>query len=72
MNPILRLTPAGVAALLAHAAAAGAGYNVRVNVQALDDKSKGEHLAREAAELVKKASEFAERAASIVERSLGG
>ena len=66
------VTDAGVAALLAHAAAAGAGYNVRVNVQALDDKSKGEHLAREAERLVKKAGEFAERATSIVERALGG
>ena len=66
------VTDAGVAALLAHAAAAGAGYNVRVNVRALDDKSKGEHLAREAEQLVKKAGEFAERATSIVERALGG
>jgi glutamate formiminotransferase/formiminotetrahydrofolate cyclodeaminase len=66
------VTDAGVAALLATAAARGAAYNVRVNVQALDDKSKGQSLAREAEHLVKKASEFAERATSIVERALSG
>src|SRR6266516_2509984 len=66
------VTDAGVAALLAHAAAKGASYNVRVNVQALDDKSKGESLAREAEQLVKKAGELAERTTSIVERALSG
>jgi glutamate formiminotransferase/formiminotetrahydrofolate cyclodeaminase len=66
------VTDAGVAALLAAAAAKGAAYNVRVNVQALEDKSKGESLAREAEQLVRKASEFAERATSIVERALSG
>jgi glutamate formiminotransferase/formiminotetrahydrofolate cyclodeaminase len=66
------VTDAGVAALLAAAAARGAAYNVRVNVQALEDKSKGQSLAREAEQLVKRASEFAERATSIVERALSG
>jgi formiminotetrahydrofolate cyclodeaminase len=66
------VTDAGVAALLAAAAARGAAYNVRVNVQALEDKSKGQSLAREAEQLVKSASEFAERATSIVERALSG
>ncbi len=66
------VTDAGVAALLAHAAAKGASYNVRVNVQALDDKSKGQSLAREAEQLVKKAGELAERTTSIVERALSG
>jgi glutamate formiminotransferase/formiminotetrahydrofolate cyclodeaminase len=66
------VTDAGVAALLAAAAAKGAAYNVRVNVQALEDKSKGQSLAREAEQLVKRASEFAERATSIVERALSG
>ena len=66
------VTDAGVAALLAAAAARGAAYNVRVNVQALEDKSKGQSLAREAAQLVKRASDFAERATSIVERALSG
>jgi len=64
------MTDAGVAALLAHAAAKGAAYNVRVNVQALDDKSKGQSLARDAEQLVKKAGELAERTTSIVERAL--
>jgi glutamate formiminotransferase/formiminotetrahydrofolate cyclodeaminase len=64
------VTDAGVAALLAQAACRGAAYNVRVNVQALDDKSKGAALAREAEQLVKKAGELAERATSAVERAL--
>jgi len=64
------VTDAGVAALLAQAACKGAAYNVRVNVQALDDKSKGATLAREAELLVKKAGELAERATSAVERAL--
>ena len=66
------VTDAGVAALLAQAACKGAAYNVRVNVQALDDKSKGETLAREAERLVKKSGELAERATSAVERALSG
>ena len=66
------VTDAGVAALLAAAAARGAAYNVRVNVQALEDKSRGQSLAREAEQLVKKAGEHAERATSIVERALSG
>jgi glutamate formiminotransferase/formiminotetrahydrofolate cyclodeaminase len=64
------VTDAGVAALLAHAAAQGAAYNVRVNVQAMDDKSKGQPLAHEANQLVKKASELAARTTAIVEKAL--
>ena len=64
------ITDAGIAALLAHAAAKGAAYNVRVNVQAMEDKSSGQSLAREAEQLVKKASELAEKTTSIVERAL--
>ncbi|MFL5599344.1 MAG: glutamate formimidoyltransferase [Gemmatimonadaceae bacterium] len=64
------VTDAGVAALLAHAAAKGAAYNVRVNVQALEDKSSGRALADEAEQLVKRAAEFADRTAEIVERAL--
>ena len=66
------VTDAGVAALLAAAAAKGAAYNVRVNVQALEDKSRGQSLAREAEQFAKKAGELAERATSIVERALSG
>jgi glutamate formiminotransferase/formiminotetrahydrofolate cyclodeaminase len=64
------VTDAGVAALLAHAAAQGAAYNVRVNVQAMDDKSKGQPLAREAGQLVKQAGDLAARATAIVEKAL--
>ena len=64
------VTDAGVAALLAQAACRGAAYNVRVNVQALDDKSKGASLAREAEQLVKRAGDLAERATTAVERAL--
>src|SRR6266550_1824941 len=64
------VTDAGVAALLAHASARGAAYNVRVNVQAMEDKSRGEPLAREAEQLAKKAGELAERTTAIVERAL--
>ncbi len=66
------ITDAGVAALLAAAAAKGASYNVRVNVQALEDRSKGESLAREASHLAAKASDIADRTASIVEGALSG
>jgi glutamate formiminotransferase/formiminotetrahydrofolate cyclodeaminase len=66
------ITDAGVAALLAAAAAKGASYNVRVNVQALEDRSKGESLAREASQLARKASDIADRTASIVEGALSG
>jgi glutamate formiminotransferase/formiminotetrahydrofolate cyclodeaminase len=64
------VTDAGVAALLAVTSARGAAYNVRVNVQALDDKTKGEPLVREASQLVAKAAEIADRAGSIVEKAL--
>jgi len=64
------ITDAGVAALLAHAAAKGAAYNVRVNIQALEDKSKGQSLAREAEQLAKKAGELADRTTAVVERAL--
>ncbi len=64
------VTDAGVAALLAHAACKGAAYNVRVNVQALDDKSKGEGLAREAQKLVKEASDLVAKVSETVERAL--
>ncbi|HEX9607605.1 MAG TPA: cyclodeaminase/cyclohydrolase family protein, partial [Gemmatimonadaceae bacterium] len=66
------VTDAGVASLLAVAAARGAAYNVRVNVQALEDKSKGQSLAREAEQLVKKASDLGDQATRLVERALSG
>jgi glutamate formiminotransferase/formiminotetrahydrofolate cyclodeaminase len=64
------ITDAGVAALLAHASAKGAAYNVRVNVQALDDRSKGASLLRRADDLVNQADQLAERTSVVVERAL--
>lgn len=64
------ITDAGVAALLAEAASRGADYNVRVNVSALEDPSKGARLASESAQLVKKAVELGARVAKRVESSL--
>jgi glutamate formiminotransferase/formiminotetrahydrofolate cyclodeaminase len=64
------VTDAGVAALLAEAACKGADYNVRVNVSALDDPSKGVRLASESTQLVKKVVDLAARAAKHVESSL--
>jgi glutamate formiminotransferase/formiminotetrahydrofolate cyclodeaminase len=64
------VTDAGVAALLAEAACKGADYNVRVNVSALDDRSKGEALAKESAQLVKKVIDLAAGVAKRVEGSL--
>ena len=66
------VTDAGVAALLAEASCRGAVYNVRVNVNALDDKSKGAELSRESAQLVKKAEELARKTTSVVEKALAG
>jgi formiminotetrahydrofolate cyclodeaminase len=66
------VTDAGVAALLAEAACRGAAYNVRVNVNALDDKSSGTALSREAAELVQQVETLAKKTTSIVERALAG
>ena len=65
------VTDAGVAALLAHAAATGAAYNVRVNVHALEDRRKGERLLRRAEELVNQARELGEQTSAVVERVLG-
>jgi glutamate formiminotransferase / formiminotetrahydrofolate cyclodeaminase len=64
------ITDAGVAALLAEAACKGAAYNVRVNVVALDDRSKGRDLANEAAELVRKVVAIAARVSERVETAL--
>ena len=64
------VTDAGVAALLAEAACKGADYNVRVNVSALEDRSKGTNLANESRELVKKVAELAAKVAGRVESAL--
>jgi glutamate formiminotransferase / formiminotetrahydrofolate cyclodeaminase len=64
------ITDAGVSALLAHAAVRGAAYNVRVNVQALEDRSKGESLAREAETMVREARKLADQVNALVEKAL--
>src|ERR1041385_7773033 len=64
------ITDAGVAALLAHASAKGAAYNVRVNVQALEDRTKGDSLLRRANDLADQAAQLAERTSEVVERAL--
>jgi glutamate formiminotransferase / formiminotetrahydrofolate cyclodeaminase len=63
------ITDAGVAALLAEAACKGADYNVRVNVSALEDSSRGAKLVSESKQLVKKAADIAARVAARVESS---
>jgi formiminotetrahydrofolate cyclodeaminase len=64
------VTDAGVAALLAQAACRGADYNVRVNVSALEDPSKGATLAVASRQLVEKIAELAATVAARVEASL--
>src|SRR5690349_16289032 len=64
------VTDAGVAALLAHAAVTGAAYNVRVNVQALEDRSKGQTLLTRARQLQMQATELADQTKAFVERAL--
>jgi glutamate formiminotransferase/formiminotetrahydrofolate cyclodeaminase len=61
---------AGVAALLAEAACRGAAFNVRINVAALDDKSKGAALVAEVNELVAKTAKFAAQAIAAVEAAI--
>jgi glutamate formiminotransferase/formiminotetrahydrofolate cyclodeaminase len=62
---------AGIAALLAEAGCVGASYNVRINVAALGDRSRGQRLAEDARRLVERTRELARRAAEVVERTLG-
>jgi glutamate formiminotransferase/formiminotetrahydrofolate cyclodeaminase len=64
------VSDAGVAALLAEAACRGAAYNVRNNVAALEDKSRGAPLVAEATELVRQTSALAETTIAAVEAAM--
>jgi len=65
------VSDAGVAALLADAACRGAVYNVRINVSALEDRSRGATLIDDANRLIAKTKEAANRAAAAVEKAIG-
>lgn len=64
------ITDAGVAALLANAGCKGAAYNVRINVASLEDRSRGEHLVREAMELVERTEARTKVTTRLVEQAL--
>jgi glutamate formiminotransferase/formiminotetrahydrofolate cyclodeaminase len=65
------VSDAGVAALMAEAACKGAVYNVRINVAALEDKSKGAPLIEECGRLLKDASQRAGTVTASVEKAIG-
>jgi glutamate formiminotransferase/formiminotetrahydrofolate cyclodeaminase len=65
------VTDAGVAALLAEAGCRGAAYNVRINVASMTDRSAGEALSAEVAELVAATHAAASEATTRVEAALG-
>lgn len=62
---------AGVAALLAEAACRGATLNVRINVVALDDRTRGSALVDEASRLVIRAGELSEATMTVVDARIG-
>ena len=61
---------AGVAALLSEAACIGAVYNVRINVSALADKSRGASLSADATQCVARAQAASRKAQDAVERAI--
>ena len=65
------MSDAGVSALLADAACRSAVYNVRINVSALDDKSRGSGLVAEANQLLTKTRALADQATAAVEAAIG-
>ncbi len=58
---------AGVAALMAEAGCRGAAFNVKVNVDALDDSGAAHGLTEAAESFVRRASEAAQRTAELVQ-----
>ena len=58
---------AGVAALMAEAGCRGAAFNVKVNVDALDDSAAAKGLTEAAETFVRTASEAAKRTAALVQ-----
>jgi glutamate formiminotransferase/formiminotetrahydrofolate cyclodeaminase len=64
------ITDAGVAALLADAGCKAAAYNVRINIASIDDRSRGEHLVREALELVARTESRMRVVTELVEKAL--
>jgi len=65
------VSDAGVAALLADAGCRAAVYNVRINIAALDDKSRGAALVAEANQLLVQTRTFVDQATGAVEKAIG-
>ena len=65
------VSDAGVAALLADAACRGAVYNVRINVAALADRSRGETLVAEANRILSETRSYADQATAAVDKAIG-